>query len=341
MKVAQVMAGAPTGGAELFFERLTTALHRAGDSVLPVIRRNEPRAARLARAGLAPRQLGFGGPADLLTGPRLRTLLRRFGPRVVVAWMNRAASFTPPGDWVLAGRLGGYYDLDYYRRCDHLVGNTRGIVRWIAGQGWADRRVHYVPNFVDDLGGATPVSRQSLGVPPDCKLVLALGRLHRNKAFDMLISALPRLPGTHAVIAGEGPERADLLDAARREGVSDRLHLIGWREDTGALLAAADALVCPSRHEPLGNVVIEAWSAGRPVVAAASEGPRELITSDDGVLVPPGDPGALADALAHVLDDPARAASLTRTGRRRFETEFAEAPVVARWREFLGAVEKA
>jgi glycosyltransferase involved in cell wall biosynthesis len=341
MKVAQVMAGAPAGGAELFFERLSMALHRAGDSVLPVIRRDESRAARLTAVGLAPRQLGFGGPADLLTGPRLRTLLRGFGPRVVVAWMNRAASFAPRGDWVLAGRLGGYYDLDYYRRCDHLVGNTRGIVGWIAGQGWADRRVHYVPNFVDDLKGAAPVSRQSLGVPPDGKLVLALGRLHRNKAFDMLIRALPRLPGVHAVIAGEGPERADLLDIARREGVSDRLHLIGWREDTGALLAAADALACPSRHEPLGNVVIEAWSAGRPVVAAASEGPSELITSDDGVLVPPEDPGALGDALGRVLDDPARAASLTSAGRRRFEAEFAEAPVVARWREFLRAVEKA
>ena len=80
MKIAQVMAGAPTGGAELFFERLSIALHRAGDAVLPVIRRDEARAARLAAAGLAPRQLGFGGPADLLTGPRLRGLLRRFAP---------------------------------------------------------------------------------------------------------------------------------------------------------------------------------------------------------------------------------------------------------------------
>lgn len=341
MRVAQVMAGAPAGGAELFFERLSVALHRAGDCVLPVIRRDEARAARLAAAGIAARQLGFGGRADLLTGPQLRGLLRGFAPRVVVAWMNRAAGFAPRGDWVLAGRLGGYYDLTYYRRCDHLVGNTRGLVRWIAGQGWADGRVHYVPNFVDDLAGATPATREELGMPPGRRVVLALGRLHRNKAFDVLIRALPRLRGTHAVIAGEGPERADLLDLARREGVADRLHLPGWRQDTGALLATADALVCPSRHEPLGNVVIEAWSARRPVVAAASEGPSELITPDDGILVPPEDPGALADALDQVMEDRARAASLTDAGRRRFEAEFAEAPVVARWREFLGAVEKA
>ena len=61
------MAGAPAGGAELFFERLTAALHRAGDAVLPVIRRDPARAARLAGAGLHPGQLRFGGPLDLLT----------------------------------------------------------------------------------------------------------------------------------------------------------------------------------------------------------------------------------------------------------------------------------
>src|SRR5271157_4665076 len=136
MKSAQVMAGSPAGGAELFFERLTVALAASGETILPVIRRNAARAARLAAGGLKPMQLGFGGPLDLLTGPLLRAALRRFAPRVVVAWMNRAAHFTPRGHWVLAGRLGGYYDLAYYKNCDHLIGNTRGIVQWIAGQGW-------------------------------------------------------------------------------------------------------------------------------------------------------------------------------------------------------------
>src|SRR6185437_11093074 len=114
MKIAQVMAGAPAGGAELFFERLSIALARAGDTVLPVIRCNAARAARLQDGDVAPVQLGFGGPLDLLTGRRLRAALRQFEPRVVVAWMNRAARFTPRGDWVLVGRLGGYYDLAYY-----------------------------------------------------------------------------------------------------------------------------------------------------------------------------------------------------------------------------------
>jgi glycosyltransferase involved in cell wall biosynthesis len=338
MRIAQVMAGSPAGGAELFFERLTIALANAGETVLPVIRRNAARAGRLSSAGLAAVQLGFGGPFDLLTGRRLRTVLRRFAPRVAVAWMNRAASFTPRGDWVLAGRLGGYYDLTYYRHCDHLIGNTRGIVDWITRRGWPAARVHHLPNFSPDMANAAPAS---LGLPNGVRLVLALGRLHPNKGFDVLIRALPALPGVHAVIAGEGPERAALLELARQERVADRLHLPGWRGDTAALLAAADLLVCPSRHEPLGNVVIEAWSARRPVVAAAADGPRELITSGrDGMLVPPEDPGALANAMVSLLDDPERAMALAEAGRLRYEAEHAEAPVVARWRQFLATVEK-
>ena len=266
MKVAQVMAGAPAGGAELFFERLTIALANAGESVLPVIRHNTARAGRLSSAGLDAVQLGFSGPFDLMTGRRLRAALRRFAPRVVVAWMNRAARFTPRGDWVLAGRLGGYYDLSYYRRCDHLIANTRGIMDWIAQQGWPAARVHHLPNFSPDMANAAPAL---LGLPNGVPILLALGRLHSNKGFDVLVRALRALPFVHAVIAGEGPERATLLDLSRTEGVADRLHLPGWRTDTASLLAAADLLVCPSRHEPLGNVVIEAWSAGRPVVAAA------------------------------------------------------------------------
>ncbi len=339
MRVAHVMAGAPAGGAELFFERLVVALHDAGEAVLPVIRRDPGRAGRLAAGGLPPVQLRFGGALDLLTRPRIASALREFAPRVVVAWMNRAARQTPRGDWVLAGRLGGYYDLRYYRACDHLVGNTRGIVDWICGQGWPSARVHHLPNFAPDLAGAAPAA---LPLPPGAPMVLALGRLHRNKAFDILIRALPLLPGVHLVIAGEGPERAALAALARGLAVQDRLHLLGWRTDQAALLARCDLLACPSRHEPLGNVVIEAFSASRPVVAADAAGPSELIVPGrDGLLVPREDPDALAAAVNAVLADPALAARLAQSGRARYEAGHAEAPVVALWRTALAAMERA
>ena len=330
------MAGSPAGGAELFFERLVAALHRTGEDVLPVIRREPGRAARLTAYGLRPVELRFGGLLDLATRPRLRTVLRRFAPRLVVAWMNRAARFAPRGDWVLVGRLGGYYDLGYYRRCRHLVGNTRTLAEWIRGQGWPASRVHHLPNFAPDLSGAAPAV---LPVPPGAPTVLAMGRLHRNKAFDVLIRALPRLPGIHAAIAGTGPEGEGLAALARGEGVADRVHWLGWREDQAALLAACTALAVPSRHEPLGNVVLEGFSAARPVVACAADGPRELIRhGEDGLLVPVDDPEALAESLGAVLADNEFATRLAQAGRARFDSEHAEAPVLARWRAGLRAM---
>jgi glycosyltransferase involved in cell wall biosynthesis len=342
LRVAQIMAGAREGGAELFYERLSIALHSAGDAVLPVIRREPDRAARLRHAGLDPVELGFGNPLDLLTGPRLSAALRGFAPRVAVAWMSRAARFAPAGDWVLCGRLGGYYDLRNFRRCDHLIGNTHALVRWMTDQGWPAARAHHLPNFVTDMAGAAPTPRADLGIPADAPLLLGLGRLHPNKAFDVLIRALPRLPGVHAVIAGEGPERAALESLARAEGVADRVRLPGWRTDVAGLLAATDLFVCSSRQEPLGNMVIEAWSARRPVIAAAIGGPAELIAPDrTGLLVPADDAPALAQAIGAALTDPARAAALATAGRARYEADFAEAPVVARWHDFLATVEKA
>lgn len=329
MKVAHVMAGATQGGAELFYERLVGACAAAGDEVLPVVRAEPGRAARLAALG--PVQLPFGGLLDVRTGPLLRSALHRFGPGVVVAWMGRAARFAPRGPWMLAGRLGGYYDLSRFRRCDHLVANTAGLVCWITRQGWPAGRVHHLPNFVPDLAGAAPGS-------PDLPRpwVLAMGRLHRNKAFDVLIRALRHMPGIHVLIAGEGPERPALEALARGEGVATRVHMLGWRADGAALLAGCDALAVPSRQEPLGNVVVEGWSAGRAVVAADAAGPRELIQpGEDGMLVPREDSEALAIALGTVLETPLLARRLGNAGRARWAAEFAPGPVVARWRAEL------
>ncbi len=335
MRVAQVMAGAALGGAELFFERLCLALHDAGEEVLPVIRRNPARAARLCAGGLAPVELGFGNRLDLLTRPKLRAALRAFAPRVVVSWMNRASRAAPRGTWTLVGRLGGYYDLRYYRGCDHLVGNTRGIVAWLRSQGWPESRTHYLPNFVADFAAVRPATDLPAGRP----LLLGLGRLHPDKGFDLAIRALPRLPDAHLAIAGEGPERAALAALASREGVAGRVHFLGWRDDAGALLQAADLFVCSSRIEPLGNMVIEAWSAGCPLVAFDAAGPAELIRNGaDGLLVRLEDTAALADAIASLLAGRARAEALAAAGRARFAAEFAAAPVVATWQRFFAEV---
>ncbi|MDP3415350.1 glycosyltransferase [Falsiroseomonas sp.] len=334
------MAGAAQGGAEAFFERLVLAQHRTGMEVLAVIRREPGRAARLAAGGVTPVQLGFGGPLDWLTAPRLRAALRGFGPQVVVAWMNRAAGFARAASdardgWAMTGRLGGAYALKHYRGCDLLAANTQGLCDWIALQGWPADRVRLVPNFAADLADTPPAT---LPFPPGAVPLLAMGRLHPNKDFSTLLRAMALLPpAVHLALAGEGPERAMLEALVRQLGLGDRVAFLGWRQDVGALLAACRLLVVPSRIEPLGNVVLEGFSAARAVVATAADGPREVMRhGETGLLVPIGDHAALAATLAQVLDDPARAEALATAGRAAFLARHAEAPVLAAWAQFLG-----
>lgn len=341
MKMAHILGSAALGGAEAFYERLVPALAHAGEEVLPLIRADAGRGGRLRTAGVSPVELPFGNYFDFTTRPRLDRTLRHFRPQVVVAWQNRAADHAGAvkrrgAPWPLVGRLGGYYDLRYYRHCDHIVGNTRDLRRWfVEDQGWPAARAHYVPNFAHDLLGATPaVLPGSAG-----SRLFTLGRLHPNKGFDTLLRALALLPGATLAIAGEGLERAALERLARELGVAGRLTLLGWRTDTAALLAACDVFICPSRHEPLGNVVLEAWSAARPVVAAASQGPTELIEHGvTGLLVPKDQPDPMAAAIAGLLAEPARAAALAAAGRAEFLRAHAETPVLARWRAFLHGV---
>lgn len=332
------MAGARHGGAEAFFERLAPALHRAGVSQRLAIRRNPRRAAALRAAGVETHELSFGGFFDFTTRAALRRIITAYKPKVVLSWMSRATKLCPSGDFVHVARLGGYYDLKYYKHCDHLVGNTRGIVEYIRAQGWPAERAHYLPNFVS-IEPAPPLPRAACATPGDAPLLLALGRLHRNKGFDVLLESLAKLPGFYLWIAGEGPERAVLESRAQALGVANRVRFLGWRTDISALLAAADLFVCSSRVEPLGNIVIEAWAAGIPVIAAAAAGPSELIEDGEtGLLIPLENPDAMAHAIRALYGDSDLRAHLKSAGRRAYENSFSESKVVAEYKNFFNRI---
>jgi glycosyltransferase involved in cell wall biosynthesis len=122
-------------------------------------------------------------------------------------------------------------------------------------------------------------------------------------------------------------------------GIADRVHFLGWRQDVASLIAAADALVCPSRQEPLGNVVLEGWAQGTAVVAAAAVGPASLIEDGtSGLLVPVDDADALASALNRVIEDAGLRTRLADGGRADFEAEFTKDAVVKKYRELFAAI---
>ena len=336
-RLVQLMAGAEHGGAEAFFSRLTIALQRAGQEQRVALRPYPARVAALKAAGIAPVELPFrGGLFDVATRRGLRALIEEYRPRVVLSWMNRATSLCPRGDFVHVARLGGYYDLKYYRRCDHLIANTRGIAAYLTANGWSAERVHYLPNFPTVASAAAPALKEQR---PDAPLALALGRLHHNKGFDTLLEALARTDRIYLWLAGDGPERAALERQAHRLRLNDRVRFLGWRDDVPSLLATCDFLVVPSRHEPLGNTIVEAWAAHRPVIATETAGPAELIAAGQtGVLVPIDNAEILAMTLERVADDRDLRRRLADAGYARYVTEFSDKRIVDAYRSLLAKV---
>lgn len=333
MSVLHLLGTAGEGGAETYFVDLVKALQRAGLAEAAAIRANATREARLRKAGVAVKVLRFGGPLDILTKPAASGFAALQKTKVALAWMNRAARHTPRGPWARIGRLGGYYSLKYYKGFDHLVANTEDIADWIVDQGWPAGRVSCIPNFAAAPADASPVDRASLETPPDAPLLLAMGRLHENKAHDISLQALVQLPEAFLWIAGVGPLEAKLKGMAEALGVASRVRFLGWRTDASALYRTADICIFPSRFEPLGNVVIQSWAHGLPVIAAESQGPKALIEDGrDGLLVAVDDADALAAGVRRLLAEPKLRARLADAGKARVEAGFSEAAVVAQWK---------
>ncbi len=335
MRVMQLMAGAGEGGAENFFTRLTLAFQSAGIRQHVVLRPDAARGAILGEAGVPMSSAPFGGFFDRSTGGVVRRKIDEFSPDIVLSWMNRATGFCPlrkEGQrFVHIGTPRGYYHPKYYRACDHLIVTTDDLVQFYLDRGWSEDRITAIPNFAPDIR-ATALPRSTYDTPDNAPLLLALGRLHKNKAFDVLIDALASLPGHYLWLGGVGPLDRALRAQADRAGVADRIRFLGWVADTAPLFAAADVFVCSSRHEPFGNIVIEAWLSGTPIVAAESEGPGALIGHDrDGLLTGLDDAPSMAAAIRRVTGDPVLAARLGGAGRARYEDGFTERAVVARY----------
>lgn len=323
MRVLQVMAGAPHGGAETCFVDTVQALHRAGIDQRVVIRRDPARAKILRDCGLDAVELPFGARwIDFRTRFGLARVIEAYAPDIVMAWMRRAGSYMTRGRAVNLGWFGGFYDLKYYRNCDHLAGMSADMRDHIVKSGWPAERAHILRAYAPEARGRR-LDR------PEAPLLLALGRLHEAKAFDVLIDAMAEVPEAHLWIAGEGDLRPALEQQIARLGLGDRVRLLGWRNDRQDLLATCDICVFPSRYEPFGIVSIEAWAARVPLIATRSAGPGALIEDgSDGLLVPIDDRAALAAAMNRLLGDRALQATLVEGGRRRYEAEFTEEAVV-------------
>ncbi len=339
-----VLGSHELGGADRFFARLVEALHHAGHPSLAVIRPDSPLRQVLA-AEIEQVHLPMASKWDLLSRWRLTRLIGQRQPDVVQSYMGRATRLTrlPAGSHALhVARLGGYYKIDgYYRHAHAWVGNTQDICDYMVREGLPPERVFYIGNFVPQ---PRPVNadevrslRAHLGLDHDAFVIFALGRMVAKKGFRDLLEAFARLEPTVGgrplvlLIAGDGVQREPLANTARQLGVASRVRWAGWQNDPTPYFALGDVFVCPSRHEPLGNVILEAWQHRLPVLSTRNEGARSLLRDgENGLLAPLADPAGLAEAMQRMLAlSAAERGRLAEAGHATVQREHREDAVVA------------
>jgi glycosyltransferase involved in cell wall biosynthesis len=231
-----------------------------------------------------------------------------------------------------------------YRRVERIIAVSTPIRRRLVERdGVHPDLITIVPNAVVSAPEPRPEDPPAgLSGNP---LVGVVARLQPEKGVANFLKAAARVarhfPEAHFVIAGDGPLRQELVALAEDLGLRDRVRFLGFRSDASELMGSLDVLVVPSLTEGSPLVTLEAMAAGVPVVASAVGGiPDQIRDGKEGLLVAPGDTGAMAEAIAALLRDPARARTLAEAGRRRATSEFGHAVMVRRiedvYREVLG-----
>lgn len=326
------------GGAERFFVNLAQAFARHGVEQRFVIRPNRTWDAEIAALGPVIRN-NFSrlSPLSLVAHVQAESWVRRWKPDAVMAWMPRAGRLMHawPGVVKLA-RMGDFpANLKHFGHCDVLVGNLPGIATRCRELGWT-KPVLTISNFPREVV-PVPVSRADLDTPEGVFVVAASGRFVPRKGFDVLVRAIARIPGAYLWLLGDGQERAALETLARDLGVAERVRFAGWVAEPIHFIAAADAFVMPSRHEPLGNTLLEAWQAGVPSVSTRSEGPDWYMRDGiDGIVTAIDDDAAIAAGLVRIRDDKVLAASFVANARARLAEYFTEDAVVNAYLRVFG-----
>jgi L-malate glycosyltransferase len=222
------------------------------------------------------------------------------------------------------------------RLADCILVNADAVKDWLIGEGYDGAKIVVIRNGVDLSRFEAPADslklRRELGLPAGVPVVTVVSRLNRMKGLEQFLESAAairaRVPDARFLIVGETspndrPYLSVLTGLAERLGLSDRVVFAGLRTDVPQLLASATVSVMPSLNEALSNVLLESMAAGVPVVATRVGGTPEAIEDGvNGLLVPPADPNALANAICHLLAEPERARRLGRAARESINERF-------------------
>lgn len=318
------------GGAERFFVHLLNGLAERGVEQKIVIRpdriwkKDVPASVEIIESHFRTASI------DRWALPlRVRGLIRNWKPDSVLGWMPKGAKLIPAVKGPLRlVRLGDYpTSFKKFRNIDVIVCNTPGIAAHVKAMGWT-RGIEVISNFTDPERVA-PVARASVDTPENAFIVSTMGRFVPRKGFDVLLRALAELPDAYLWLMGNGEEEGNLRALAQQLGVVDRVRFLGWQPDPRPYVAASDCFAMSSSHEPLGNVILEAWAQEAPVVSTRSEGPTWFMQDGvNGLMVDIGDHRGFAQAFARIREDAALRRTLVEGGTRTLEERFSRGAVV-------------
>ena len=256
--------------------------------------------------------------------------------------------------------------LEPFRRADAIVSISSALTNSCRSAGLDPNAVILIPNGVDlelfhPLNGSEKRNlRRALGLNPDPRYIVFVGRCSFRKGIDILVKAFIQVARRHSDvetliigpvddshIIGHHSKRQNLLDNLKleldRTGYSSRVHWVGTVENAHQYLQAADIFCLPTRREGLPNAIVEAMAVGLPVVAARLEGiTTDIIPSErEGMLINGHNPDDYAGALLQLLSDPGRARSMGRLARARavsaFSLDLAETRYAQLYRRLAGA----
>jgi glycosyltransferase involved in cell wall biosynthesis len=331
------------GTMQVFY--LLRGLKRRGIGAALVCPVGSPLQGLAAAEGIEVFAVPYGGDLDLRFVLRLWRIVRRYRPDVTHIHSRRGADtlglfgawLASRGRVIVSRRVDNPLPRNLITRLryailpDHVVAVSKGIRGVLLDAGVPPGQVSQVYSAVEASTYQSPLTRDAarrrLGLDPGAEVIAVVAQLIPRKGHRFLLDALPALLARHArlqvLFVGDGELRDALAADVAGRGQGEVVHLLGYREDVADVLRAADLLVHPATMEGFANVAMQAMAAGIPVVSSAVGGmPESVRDGENGLLVPPADPVALATAVERLLDDPALRGRLGARGREIVETEF-------------------
>ncbi|HYO25585.1 MAG TPA: glycosyltransferase family 4 protein, partial [Lacipirellulaceae bacterium] len=318
-----------------------------------VVKHGSSAVAEMRDRGFDVETARIGGKFNLLAMAAIARAARR--PQADLVQTNLSTASWWAG-WLEAlggprsvGHVHGFTSARWHSRQSHLLAVSGAVRDDLIAQGIPGERITVLWNALDaEEFRATrdPLAvRSEFGADASTPVIGTFGHLSVKKGHRELFAAMPRVlhafPTAQFWIIGQGDMRAELERTARAGGYLDRVRLAGYRRDAADIMNALDVFCLPSHREPCALVYVEAALLRKPIVACRAGGaPESIADGETGLLVPPLDSGALADALLSLLENREAAARMGQAGHDRAREIFSWAKYIATlegvWDRVLG-----